>query len=177
MREEALGCDGSLFEAVFRVEPPTGVLRAGLVALGIDPRNLAPKYRSTLWVQALALYRAHLFPSLPVAAGNRQLGVALARGYGQTISGALLVATLPLLRPQQLLRQWPRFVRMGRTDVTLEVTETGARSADIHSIDPVGVPAELNLGLLDFAFERMKEVPTYRVEGSGPQDVLVHCAW
>lgn len=175
--ETALGTDSALLEALFRVEAPTGPLWAGLTALGIDPGRLEPRYRSTQWVQALALYRAHLFPAHPVPAGNRQLGYALARGYGDTVPGMLLMATLPLLAPRQLLRLWPRFVRMGRTDVVIDVTETGERSAEIRSRDPVAVPAELNLGLLDFVFERMKEVPQFRLEANSAEETVVHCSW
>lgn len=175
--EEILGCDGGLFEALFRLEAPTGALLDGLRALGIDAHDLAPRYRSTQWVQALALYRAHLFPCLPVEAGNRHLGLALGRAYAHSVPGRVFLATLPLLNPQQLLRGWPRFVRMGRTDVVINVTETGKRSAEIHSVDPVAVPTEINLGLLDFVFEGMKEVPHFRVETVSSEEVRVHCSW
>lgn len=176
--DEALGADGSLFEALFRVEAPSGALLAALSALGVEPSRLAQKYPSTRWVRALDLYRAHLFPSLPAPEGNRRLGMALGRGYGQTLSGSLVLVTLPLFSPQRLLRTWPRLVRMGRTDVTLHVTDTGPRSADLHSVDPVAVPAELNLGLLDFAFGHMKVRANFELEFiAGPMEVVVHVTW
>lgn len=178
MSAEALGADGSLFEALFRVEAPSGALLTAITGLGVEPARLAPRYPSTTWVRTLELYRAHLFPSLPEPEGNRRLGAALARGFGQTLSGALVLATLPLFSPQRLLRSWPRLVRMGRTDVSLHVTDTGPRSADLHSIDPVGVPAEINLGLLDFAFEHMKVRANFVLEPiSGATEVVVHVTW
>lgn len=174
---EQPGADGALFEALFRVRAPEGPLLAGLKALGVDPVALEPRFRSRVWAQALTLYRGQLFPELTVDEGHRKLGFELARGYGQTVPGMLLMVTLPLLNPSQLLRRWPRFVRMGRTDVSLTVTETGPRSADIHSIDPVGVPPEINLGLFDFAFERMNETPRFVVVPRTLEEVLVHCSW
>ncbi len=36
---------------------------------------------------------------------------------------------------------------------------------------------ELNLGLFDFCFERLGERPSFRVEGLGPGEAIVHCAW
>ena len=174
---EAPGSDGSLLEALFRITRPEGELLAALRALNIDPDQLAAKYTSRQWVQALELYRRHLFSSLDVAEGNRKLGHALAMGFTQTISGTLLLATLPLFSPQRLLRNWPRLVRMGRTDVELDVTETGPRSADIHSKDPVDVPAALNLGMLEFAFERLGVRARFEVELLGPGEVVMHCSW
>lgn len=174
---DSLGADGSLFEALFRVRAPEGPLLASLKALGVDPVSLEPKYRAQVWAQAVSLYREHLFPNHLGPEGHRRLGYELARGFAKTVPGMLLHATLPLLNPQQLLRRWPRFVRMGRTDVTITVTETGSRSADIFSIDPVDIHPEVNLGLFDFAFERMGETPRFVVVPRGEGEVLVHCSW
>ena len=169
--------DSSLFEALFRVAAPEGVLAERLMTLGIEPSHLAQRYSGAQWTQALDVYRAHLFPAVLAHEGNRKLGRALGEGYGSTLTGRLLLATFSMLSPLQLLRRWPRFIRMGRTDVVINVTETGDRSASIASLAPAAVPMEINYGLLEFAFERMGERVTLVSENGSNGEMVVHCTW
>ena len=156
---------------------PDPALTRRLAELGIDVTQLAPRYRSAQWAQAIVLFREAMFPTLPPAEADRKLGYAFASSFTQTLSGALLAATLPLFSPAHLLQRWPRFVRMGRTDVTITVTETGPKSFTIHSVDPAGVSAAFNLGLFDFIFERMKVPVTLLIEREGGGEALVRCSW
>ncbi len=172
-----LAADSSLFDALFRVRAPAGELERGLRALGVDPTQLAPRYTAQQWRDAVELYRVHLFPEELSPMAHRKLGYALAHAYAQTLSGRLLSLTLPMLDPLQLLRRWPRFVRMGRTDVTLHVTELSDRAVQIESMDPVGMPMELNFGLLEFCFERMGHRPTLRWEARPTGELVATCAW
>jgi hypothetical protein len=77
----------------------------------------------------------------------------------------------------QLLRRWPRFVRMGRTDVTLNVVELTDRSARLESFDPVDVPMELNFGLLEYCFERMGERLELKTVSHVGGEAVVLCSW
>jgi uncharacterized protein (TIGR02265 family) len=122
------------------------------------------------------LYRDQLFP-LDYTTGYRRLGYALAQGYASTFSGRMFLVALPMLTPLQLLWRWPRFVRMGRTDVELDVTELGPRAITITSRDPVDVPMDLNLGLLDFIFEKMKVRVTHEVGPTLDGVVTVTFRW
>jgi uncharacterized protein (TIGR02265 family) len=174
--ERALPVDGSVFEALFRLAKPEGALGAKLEALGVRADAGAHRFRAEQWLGALRVYREHLHPHEPTT-GFRTLGYALAKAYGATFSGRLMLLALPMLSPMQLLRRWPRFVRVGRSDVELEVTEHGERGAVIASRDPVDVPMELNLGLLDFVFEVLGERPQFDVERAADGWIRVTCRW
>jgi uncharacterized protein (TIGR02265 family) len=174
---DTLAVDSSLFEALFRVKPPDEALTAQLHALGIDAAHLASHYRAAQWRAVVELYRHHLFPDDLGSVGHRKLGLALANAFGGTLTGRLLAATLPLLNPMQLLRRWPRFVRMGRTDVTLNVVELGERSVRLESFDPVDVPMEVNFGLLEYCFERMGERVELKIVSHEAEQYVVHCSW
>jgi uncharacterized protein (TIGR02265 family) len=174
----ALPVDGSLFEALFHLHAPTGVLAEKLQGLGVGVDHArARRYRPEQWRDALLLYRDHLFPLDFTPAGFRKLGFALGQSYGSTLSGRLLSLALPMLSPMQLLRRWPRFVRMGRTDVDIDIAEHGPRAVVITSRDPVDVPMELNLGLLDFVFEKMGEKVTFESRTLPTGEVAVTCRW
>ncbi len=171
------GADGSLFEAIARAHRPDAALTEKLSELGVDLGRLEINYRAPVWAQALELFRAARYPALPAEQGYRRLGFDFAQSYSQTMVGALLIATLPLLGPARLLHRWPRFVRMGRTDVTLTVTESGPNAISVHSIDPARVPAAFNLGIFDYVFERMKVKVTMQVEREAGDEALVHYRW
>lgn len=152
--DRQLPVDGSLFEALYRLRAPAGALAERLLALGVDPTTHARRYRADQWKAALTLYRDELFP-LDYTTGYRRLGYALAQAYAATFSGRLFMVALPMLTPLQLLRRWPRFVRMGRTDVELDVHEDGPHCLTVVSRDPHGVSIDVTHGMLDFVFERM----------------------
>lgn len=168
--ERTLPVDGSLFEALFRLAPPEGALGERLHALGVSADAGSRRFTAEQWLRTLHLYREHLFPG-DTATGFRQLGGALARAFGSTFSGRLILLALPMLTPMQLLRRWPRFVRVGRTDVELEITELDARAVVISSRDPVNVPMDVNLGLLDFVFDLLGERARFELH-EGPDGEL-----
>jgi uncharacterized protein (TIGR02265 family) len=174
---DTLAVDGSLLEALFRVKAPDAALAAKLRALDIDATHLATHYRASQWSAVVELYRHHLFPTDLGDVGHRKLGWALANAFGGTLTGRLLIATLPLLNPMQLLRRWPRFVRMGRTDVTLNVVEIDARSVRLESFDPVDLPMEVNFRLLEYCFERMGARVELKVVSHDAGQSVVHCTW
>lgn len=174
--ERALPVDGSLFEALFRLAKPEGELGARLTTLGIGPDAGAHRFTAQQWLAGVNTYREHLFPNEP-ATGFRKLGYALAKSYGDTFSGRLILLALPMLSPMQLLRRWPRFVRVGRTDVELEVTELDERAVVISSRDPLDVPMDVNLGLLEFVFELLRETPRFDVEHTADRWIRVTCRW
>lgn len=170
---EERGADGSLFEALERMHAPDAALRQRLGALGVDLDRLDGAYPSSQWAGAVKLFREARYPELEEKAGLRRLGYDFAKAFGQTVSGALLLATLPLFGPENLLNRWPRFVRMGRTDVVLTVTSAGPHSISIHSVDPALVPAVFNIGMFDFVFERMRaQVTIALVSEDGPVAVM-----
>ncbi len=174
--ERVLPVDGSLFEALFRLRAPDAALAQKLEALGV-PLNSPARHRADQWRAALELYRLHLFPDDLQADGSRKLGRALAEAYGATIPGRLLLIALPMLSPLQWLRRWPRFIRMGRTDVVIDVTEVDANTVVITSLDPVNVPMEINLGLLDFVFEKMGHAVQFEQRALPTGEVSVTCRW
>lgn len=174
--DRALPVDGSLFEALYRLRAPEGELAHALEALGVHPGS-PTRHRAEQWRAALELYRLQLYPHELESVGARKLGRALAEAYGATIPGRLLLIALPMLSPTQWLRRWPRFIRMGRTDVVIDVTEVDANTVVLTSLDPVQVPMELNLGLLDFVFEKMGHAVQFEQRALPNGEVSVTCRW
>ncbi|MFT3711853.1 MAG: DUF2378 family protein [Archangium sp.] len=174
--ERSLPVDGSVFDALFRLAKHEGAFGAKLSAIGVGPDASQHRFTAEQWLATLNAFREELHPYEPKT-GFRKLGYALAQAYGGTFSGKLIHLALPMLSPMQLLRRWPRFVRVGRADVELEVTELGERGVLIASRDPVDVPMDVNLGLLDFVFELLGETPSFEVEPAADRWIRVTCRW
>lgn len=174
--ERSLPVDGSLFEALFRLAAPEGALGARLLELEVPPDAKSHRFTAQQWLETLKVYRAHLFPG-DEADGFRRLGRALASAFGATFSGRLILLALPMLSPLQLLRRWPRFVRVGRTDVELEVLELDPRAVVIVSRDPVNVPMDVNLGLLDYVFEQLGERPRFELAEGADHELRLTVRW
>ena len=173
---DVLGTEGSMLEGLFRALPPDPKLIQALAGIGVDVKKLQPKYRSTQWRQVLELFRAHHFPGLPAKVGDQKIGFEFGRGFQDTIGGKMVLAALPMLTPMSLLMRWPRFVKLGRSDVVFTATKTGERSVDLHATDPAGVPMGFSLGLFQFIFGRMKA----QVAASGEEsaaEFTIHLSW
>ena len=165
--------DASLFEALLRLHRPDAALTAQLAALGVDVHHLARKYRPDQWAAALALFQQAFYPD----GDHRRFGYEFAGAFGDTLTGTLVKATLPLIGPKRLLERWPVFVRIGRPDVALTVKAVGPRAFEIHSVDPVRVPTGFNLGLLDCVFEHMGTRATLTLEHDVDGEARVRVAW
>lgn len=165
--------DASLFEALLRLYRPDAALDAQLKAAGVDLDHLARKYRPEQWATAVGLYTRALYPDGDV----RRFGRDFAAAFGDTLTGTLVKATLPLIGPARLLERWPLFVRIGRPDVVLTVKRVGPNAFEIHSVDPVRIPAAFNLGLLDYVFETMKVRATLTLAHDADGEARVHCSW
>jgi hypothetical protein len=75
-----------------------------------------------------------------------------------------------------LLMRWPRFVKLGRSDMTFVATKTGERSVDLYASDPAGVPMGFSLGLFEFIFGRMKTQVAMSGEETG-SEFTIHLSW
>lgn len=175
--ETALGTEGSMLEGLFRALPPDPALVQALAGIGVEVTRLEPKYRSAQWRQTLELFRAHLYPELPVALGNQKIGFEFGRGFQDTLGGKLVLVALPLLTPLSLLMRWPRFVKLGRSDVTFVATRTGARAVTLRASDPARVPMGFSLGLFEFIFGSMKVEVAMRGEEHSPSDFTLYSQW
>ena len=173
---EALGTEGSMLEGLFRALPPDPKLVQALAGIHVDVKKLEPKYPSTQWRQVLEFFRGHLYPDLPVAVGDQKIGFEFGRGFQDTIGGKMVLAALPMLTPMTLLMRWPRFVKLGRSDVVFTATKTGERAVDLHATDPAGVPMGFSLGLFQFVFGRMKTQVAMSGEESA-SEFTIHFTW
>lgn len=171
------GAEGSMIEGLFRARPCDASLSASLKALGVDVAKLEPKLPSTTWAQVLEHTRRHWFPDLPPDEGFRQVGAEFARGFQETIGGKMVLAVLPMLNPLTLLLRWPRFVKLGRSDVRFLATQTGPRSARLDGLDPAGLSPYFSVGILDFIFERLRVTPRVRVEAKPDRSFAYFYEW
>lgn len=173
----AVGAEGSLFEGLFRAFPPTAAEVTALKACQVDPARLEPRYRSTDWARALDAMRASRFPALSVDEGFRAVGRAFAEGFTTTLGGKMVLAAVPLLTVPTLLNRWPRFVKLGRSDVEYTATRDGERAITLWSRDQACVSAWFSVGILDYILERMRSTAQVRVELTSPQEFLLHYTW
>lgn len=104
---------GNSVEALLRVLQPvlTPELEARFRQLGIDLRNPNPAYPYELWVEALRLAMATLYPDASHDEATYRLGRAIFETYGSTLLGKALLQLLKVLGPKRGLERMARNLR------------------------------------------------------------------
>ncbi|MFZ5446605.1 MAG: DUF2378 family protein [Myxococcota bacterium] len=177
LQASATGAEGSMIEGLFRAHPADEALTRALSALGVDLKRLEPRYPSPTWAKVLEATRQHWFPRLDADEGTRQVGYEFSRGFQETLGGKMVLATLPLLNPMTLLMRWPRFVKLGRSDMLFSATKLGEKSVRLDATDPAGISPYFSVGILGFIFERLRVTPRVRVERQPPSSFTLFYEW
>lgn len=149
--------DGSVFEALFLrgVDTPAD-LREALLGIGVDLSALQPRYPSMLWIAAIDLARGYLYPtSTSLEPAERELGRKFFAGYLRTVSGKLLGAVLPFMTIASVLHRLPRYVRMGRDDLQIEVREEAPGRVRLLVSDPATARPWFFVGLVEAGLDRL----------------------
>lgn len=171
------GAEGSMIEGLLRARPADEGLVKALASLGIDVKRLEPRLPSKKWAQVLEAVRQCWFPSLDADEGITKVGYEFARGFQETIGGKIVLATLPMLNPHTLLLRWPRFVKLGRSDLLSSAEKVGPKAVRLDSTDPAAISPYFSVGILGFIFERLRVTPRVRVERHGPERFTLHYEW
>jgi uncharacterized protein (TIGR02265 family) len=120
------------------------------------------------------LVEQHCYAGHPPNEGMRRLGYDFASGFQETLGGKLVLAALPMLSGKMLLMRWPRFVKLGRSDMINSATQLPDGSVVIKSSDPAKVSPYFSMGVIDFTLERMNSKATVRLEVQSDQDFMLH---
>lgn len=149
---------GSMFEALFnRGLHPEGAFADALREVGYDVLHPRPEYPTPVWVKALEVARRHAFPQDSVAAAYRKLGRQFTDGFLSTLAGKVVAVALPFMNAESFLKRMPRYMQLGRSDVSMEVElQPGGRAARARLVDPFGVPAEFMAGVLEVGLEKVR---------------------
>lgn len=171
------GAEGSMIEGLLRARPADEGLVKTLATLGIDVKRLEPKLPSKTWAKVLEAVRQYWFPALGPDEGTTKVGYEFARGFQETIGGKIVLAALPMLNPHTLLLRWPRFVKLGRSDVVFSAEKVGPKAVRLESTDPAAISPYFSVGILGFIFERLRVTPRVRVERHGAERFTLHYEW
>ena len=155
---------GSMFEALFtRALKPTGAFADELRVTGYDPQHPQPQYPTQIWVACLAVARRHAFAQLDEAGAYRAMGKRFTESFLDTLAGKVVAVALPFLRPESFLKRLPRYLTMGRSDVTWEVRleEKGHLVAGMR--DPFAVPPDFLGGIIETALALLRTKPTVQI--------------
>jgi uncharacterized protein (TIGR02265 family) len=168
MAEPSLA-QGSMFEALFvRALKPQGAFAEELRGLGYDPARAQPQYPTEVWVACLGAARRHVHGGLETGPAYRALGQAFVQSFLDTLAGKVVAVALPLLGPEGLLKRIPRYLTMGRSDLSWELRSAEPRHWVGRLRDPYEVPADFLGGIIEVLMARLHSPATLRVLPQGP---------
>lgn len=148
--------DYSVFEGLFaKVLKPSGKFADDLRGIGFDPDRPVPKYPTRVWNAALQVAARHVCPGQPHEQAMRSLGKQFIQGFYGTIVGHMIRVTLPILGPLRVLQRLPKNYEMVRTDVKMDVTQTGPKQVQIDVKDAHAEP-HFTCGLIEAAAQNPK---------------------
>jgi uncharacterized protein (TIGR02265 family) len=129
--------------------------RTRLHQAGLDlERPLLPAYPIEVWVAALEITVAELFPELPRPEGYRRVGERLLRGYVQTFIGRANFSLLRLLGPVRALERLSAHLRANNNFQETRLTPLGTGQWQLWINTSVSEPAYYE-GLLQAALEEV----------------------
>ena len=168
---------GSMFEALFvRALKPQGAFAEALRAVGYDPAHPKAEYPTRVWVDSLEVARVHTFAALPREAGYRALGRAFSDGFLLTLAGKIIAVTIPFLKPETALRNMPRYIRMGRSDLALELTVERGFARGVFR-DPFCTPGDFLGGVLEVGLRKLNVEPKVAVVQRNPHEAELEVRW
>ncbi|XXF77201.1 DUF2378 family protein [Myxococcaceae bacterium GXIMD 01537] len=94
--------------------------------VGIDPvAPLSVAYPLEVWLEALRVASETLAPTSPLDEGAALVGRRFVEGYGATLIGSALLASVRLLGPRRMLERMTRNLRTGSNYLEAELTQIG----------------------------------------------------
>jgi uncharacterized protein (TIGR02265 family) len=119
---------GNSVEALLRVLQPvlTPALAARFRQLGVDLHHPNPAYPYELWVEALRLAMATLYPDASHDEATYRLGRAIFETYGSTLLGKALLQLLRVVGPKRGLERMARNLRTTNNYSETRLVEHGA---------------------------------------------------
>ncbi len=149
--------EGFVFESFFLRgldTPPE--LRRALLGIGVDLDALLPRYPSPVWIASIDLARSYLYASASsLETAERELGRKFVAGYFRTVVGRMLSAVLPFMTPSSLMHRLPRYVRMGRSDLEIDVEDQSPTSTRLTVADPATARPWFFAGMVEAGLERL----------------------
>ncbi len=169
---------GSMFEALFiRVLKPEGAFASGLQAVGYDVANPQPEYPTSVWVKSLEVACQRMFRGESPSRAYRKLGRQFTEGFLSTLAGKIVAVAMPFMNAESFLKKMPRYMRLGRSDVPMEVTFPSAGSALAKLTDPFGVPADFMAGVLEVGLEKVRSPGQVEVKVLDATHYELHIRW
>lgn len=128
-----------IFESLWvRSLKPAGAFAEALRAKGFDVSNVQVDYPTQVFFDCMEVTHRHVHPGLGQAEARRQLGRTFVAGFGQTVVGRVVMATLPMFGPVRVLKRVPEYLKIGNSpnqvismalaerDWRIEVTHDGS---------------------------------------------------
>lgn len=146
-----------VFESFFlRSLDTPAELRRALLGTGVELDALLARYPSPVWIAAIDLARSYLYAgSSSLEAAERELGRKFLAGYFRTVTGRILSAVLPLMTPSALMQRLPRYVRMRRSDLQIDVEDQGPGVTCLRVCDPATARPWFFAGMVEAGLERL----------------------
>ena len=118
----------------------TPVLRAQLLELGLDLRNLKPAYDDAVVSRAIRLTGKALFGDQPEFDQLRATGALFMHGFSQTLMGKALVQLMKVVGPRRSLQRMERNFRTGGNYIETRFESLGEGKAHVWFNDVSGIP-------------------------------------
>lgn len=127
----------------------TPSLKAKLRQLGLDlDQRLRPAYPRDLWVKALALAVAEVFPGMTKEEGYYRLGELAIYGIGNTMLGRTIVSMAKLLGPRRALLRLPQGFTSVNNFMKMELEERAPNYFRVYLNETYGNPAYVRGALM-----------------------------
>jgi len=166
-----------VFEGLFDLRlRPEGAFAAALARAGYDPYRPRESYPIEVWRACLEVARTTLYPELPEDEGLRWIGRHFAEGFSETLVGRVFAAATPLLGPDRVITQLPRFLSSARDGVRLDVSCAGPHHWTLRMIDRGGT-GHFVAGVVERVLEHAHCTPTVRVTASDPEGFTLDVVW
>jgi uncharacterized protein (TIGR02265 family) len=149
-------------------------LRTVLRGLGYD--GATEEYDLAVWVRALEVSAARVFPSEEPGAAHRQLGRGLAEGFLGSVIGGAMGAMIPGMGAERFLAQLPRFLKVVRPDFETTMSAEADRCWRVEVSGSALLP-ELLAGTLERAMEVAGAPAKVEVAEVHPDGYRLRVSW
>lgn len=121
-------------------ERMTPALRAQLLELGINLKNLKPAYDAAVVTQAIRVTGKALFAEKFEPEQLRAMGALFMHGFAQTLMGKALVQLMKVVGPRRSLQRMERNFRTGGNYIESRFESLGEGKAQVWFNDVSGIP-------------------------------------
>ena len=169
----------SVFEGLFvhmvQVRPGTR-FAATLLQAGYDVARPQSVYPTSVLQAVLVAAARELLPGRPLPEAQWELGRRFVEGFFQTLAGRTLVLLLPVFGVEGVIKQLPRFFRMGNDGSVITVSPRGERTWHFELRDRLPL-CEFDAGIIEEAMRRCGVAPQVTVVERGPEHFVLRLHW